>query len=527
MKKFLFSCLLALGIGVNAQYDFTQDFEGDLTGFYQFGGGALNTANYCSATTSGSLTYSATVSQTGWMADLLEVGDITGQTNNGQALTVSFNYKKAAGLTGTLYAMYAIFSPQANSWTIYTVGTGVPLTSAAVTECANLSATIPAGTFDPAKIYGVGTWLVRTGGTTGALYIDDLSVKQAVVTSVPPCTSFTTPADGSTIAGGTVGLSWQYVSTASAYKLTVGTTPGGSDVLNTTVIGTMQNVSLATNTTYYAKVVPTNNVGDATGCQEISFTTNSTVGHCGPITSTVPTNVAPINSVTFASITKSTGYTAAGSVTPYIDYTADTTFEVKNNVSSLPLVVKGVTIGTTNRWGMAAFIDWNNDGDFEDAGESYFNTPATMITAVGSTNPVTLTGNITVPVGTALGKKVMRVKYNFNSSTTIINPALSSACSSMTNGQTLDFTLDYQEFLAVTDVSKVGISIYPNPFTDVLKISDVKDVKSISVNDMTGREVKTLAPASEINLSNLKSGLYLVNLKMADGSVKTFKAIKK
>ena len=81
--------------------------------------------------------------------------------------------------------------------------------------------------------------------------------------------------------------------------------------------------------------------------------------------------------------------------------------------------------------------------------------------------------------------------------------------------------------LNLTVLYKTNISVYPNPFTDVLKISDVKGVKSVSVNDISGREVKTLAPAAELNLSNLKAGLYIVNLKMEDGSVKTFKAIKK
>lgn len=81
--------------------------------------------------------------------------------------------------------------------------------------------------------------------------------------------------------------------------------------------------------------------------------------------------------------------------------------------------------------------------------------------------------------------------------------------------------------LAVSDVNKAKISVYPNPFTDVLKISDLTGVKAISVNDMTGREVKSLVPSAEINLSNLKTGLYILNLKMEDGSVKTFKTIKK
>ncbi|MFC4686784.1 GEVED domain-containing protein [Epilithonimonas pallida] len=535
MKKILFSCLLAMGIGVNAQYDFTQDFESPIagSGYYQFGGGSTSTAQFCSGTTSGALTYSSTVTQTGWMADVAEVGDLAGQVGNGQQVNVSFKYKKAAGLTGTLYVMYALFDEAANSWSITTVGTGVALTSAAVTTCGTVSATIPAGVIDPDKRYGIGTWLQRTGSTTGVLYIDDLVIKQDAVTTAPACTAFTTPTTGSTISAGTVALKWNTVATATKYKVTVGTTPGASDVLNTTVAGnlTSTNVSLMTNTTYYAKIVSTNTVGDATGCQEITFSTNTTVAHCGPLTSTAPAAIAPIKSVSFSGTTNTSDPTATtiGSFPVHQNFTA-TEFVVKSNVTSVPLTVLGTTNGNAaNGWAMSAFIDWNNDGDFDDAGEQYFNTFATKVYVGGVTaNPVTLTGNITIPAGTSFGKKFMRVKYNFQSTAAAtLNTPLLTACNDMINGQVEDYTIDYQEFLAVSDVNKKSVSVYPNPFTDVLNISDVKGVKSVSVNDISGREVKTLAPAAELNLSNLKSGLYIVNLKMEDGSIKTFKAIKK
>lgn len=527
MKKILLSCLLALGIGVNAQYDFSQDFEDDTTGFYQFGGGGFNTVNYCSATTSGSLTYSATVTQTGWFADLLEIGDLYGQTNNGQAMTVSFNYKKAANLTGTLYVMYAELNEETNSWSITTVGTGVTLGAAAITTCENLSAVIPAGTFDTNKTYGVGTWLQRSGTSTGALYIDDFVVKQAVVTNAPACTTFTSPANGSTISAGTAGLSWPSVPEAAGYKVTVGTTPGGSDVLNTSVIGTSINTSLVANTTYYAKVVPTNNVGDATGCQEITFMTNSTVGHCGPLTSSAPTAIAPIRSVSFAGMTNTSDPTPAGigSFPVHQDYTS-IEFPWYRDISTMPLSIVGSNnTNITNGWAMSVFIDWNNDGDFDDAGEAYFNTTPTMIRVVGIPTTIPVTGNITIPAGTSFGKKFMRIKYNFCGTT--IHDALTTGCTNMINGQVEDYTINYIDALAVSDVAKKGVSVYPNPFTDVLNISDVKGVKSVSVNDISGREVKSLAPAAELNLSSLKTGLYIVNLKMEDGSVKTFKAIKK
>jgi len=533
MKKILFSCLLALGIGVNAQYDFTEGFEEDMIGMGQFGGGGTNTVNVCSGAVAGSLTYSATVTQTGWFARLLEVGDYYGQQDNGQKIDVSFKYRKAANLTGTLYVMYAVQDETSGSWSIYTVGTGVALTSAAITTCGTVTATIPAGTFEPGKVYGIGTWMARTGTSTGALYVDDIVVKQAVVTTAPACTSFTSPTNGSTISAGTIGFTWPTVEGASSYKVTVGTTAGASNVVNTTVLGASNslNVSLSPNTTYYTKIVPTNNVGDATGCQEISFTTNSNISHCGPITSTAPTVIAPIKSVSISGITKTSDATVTGlgSYTVHEDFTS-TIIPIKDDVTSLPITVLGTTNGNAgNGWATVVFIDWNNDGDFDDAGEAYFNTFATKVFTTGTTaNPVTLTGNITIPAGTTLGTKKMRVKYNYQPATfTEMNTPLQTACTSMINGQVEDYTIDYQSALAVSDVNKKGISVYPNPFTDVLKISDVKGVKSVSVNDVSGRQVKTLAATEELNLSSLKAGLYIVNLQMEDGSVKTFKAIKK
>ncbi|MCW1962935.1 fibronectin type III domain-containing protein [Chryseobacterium viscerum] len=84
--------------------------------------------------------------------------------------------------------------------------------------------------------------------------------------------------------------------------------------------------------------------------------------------------------------------------------------------------------------------------------------------------------------------------------------------------------------LATSEVSaaKNSIKVYPNPFTDVLNISDVKNVKNVSVTDVAGRLVKTIAnPESTIHLRDLMQGVYLVTLEMKDGSKQTIKAIKK
>lgn len=72
-----------------------------------------------------------------------------------------------------------------------------------------------------------------------------------------------------------------------------------------------------------------------------------------------------------------------------------------------------------------------------------------------------------------------------------------------------------------------GIKVYPNPFSDVINISDVKDVKTITISDAVGRVVKTIAqPETTLQISDLEKGLYFVNLHFRNGTVKSFKAIK-
>ncbi|SHL92667.1 Por secretion system C-terminal sorting domain-containing protein [Chryseobacterium polytrichastri] len=82
--------------------------------------------------------------------------------------------------------------------------------------------------------------------------------------------------------------------------------------------------------------------------------------------------------------------------------------------------------------------------------------------------------------------------------------------------------------LATAEVNgKKSLSLHPNPFREVLYISDMKEVKSITINDVSGRVVKLIDnPGKELNLSMLNSGLYLVSITFKDGSKSITKIIK-
>ncbi len=79
-----------------------------------------------------------------------------------------------------------------------------------------------------------------------------------------------------------------------------------------------------------------------------------------------------------------------------------------------------------------------------------------------------------------------------------------------------------------TSAAKNVIKVYPNPFADVLNISDISKVKSASVTDTAGKLVKTVAnPSATLQLNDLTSGIYLITLELKDGSKQMIKVIKR
>ena len=93
----------------------------------------------------------------------------------------------------------------------------------------------------------------------------------------------------------------------------------------------------------------------------------------------------------------------------------------------------------------------------------------------------------------------------------------------------LDNIKVFETDLATQNVSKSTLKFYPNPVKDILTISDVKEISSYTIFDVSGKQVASASAKSsklELNVSQLKPGVYIVKAN-SDGVMKTFKFIKK
>lgn len=134
--------------------------------------------------------------------------------------------------------------------------------------------------------------------------------------------------------------------------------------------------------------------------------------------------------------------------------------------------------------------------------------------------PFTVPGALSITAGNLTGNSASTSYYYF------YDWQISSKCESART--TVTATVD-SACLSTSEVNaKDRMKVYPNPFKDIITITDIEKVKSIQVFDSAGRMIKTIEnPSQEIYLGELKSGLYILNLTMKDGSISHVKAIKK
>ena len=337
------------------------------------------------------------------------------------------------------------------------------------------------------------------------LYVDDILVEVN-----PSCTEPTAVVVSNvTTTGGT--LTWNSPAAAPAngynvYYSTSNTAPTATTVPNLTVTTVTTPLSpLTPSTTYYVWVRSNCGSSQSVWVAATSFTTLAVPPANDNCTS--PTSIAPGSTFTQNPIT---GTTAGATLTS--DATAVTACQSTRYADTWYSVVVpasgNITIETKSATGSLV----------TDTVLGVYTGSCGNLTSVGCDDDSSDDGNfsllsLTAANGITPGQTLLVGVWNYSSSS---------------NGTFQIAAYDASLSTSETAQVKNNLTVYPNPFADVLNISDVKNVKSVSVIDVAGRLVKTIEkPSSALQLGDLKSGLYVVVLNMNDGSKQTIKAIKK
>ena len=213
---------------------------------------------------------------------------------------------------------------------------------------------------------------------------------------------FYTPADGSVDVPRNPVLNWSPVADVpTTYDVYFGT-----DNPAVTLVSQNQTATsyappapyLAPNTDYYYRIIAKNAYGSSTGCTG-KMTTGSVLHYCDRIPSGTMAGNITFNTIAYVANSSNAGVRRLPVTAPYtttVQRNGTYSLSVTTAIPPYPLTAETATV--------SYFIDWNQDGDFDDAGESNID--------VLSVNPgATRTLNtITVPNTAVLGNTVLRIK---------------------------------------------------------------------------------------------------------------------
>ena len=191
----------------------------------------------------------------------------------------------------------------------------------------------------------------------------------------------------------------------------------------------------------------------------------------------------------------------------YSDFTTTTTTLSQGTTYTLtitPAILNNTTANAYTDDEIAAWIDFNNDFDFNDAGEQV----AYVLVATGWTN----TFNVTVPLNSALGQVRMRVRISYQPDGAI------DPCGTATYGETEDYIVNLTSGAGVDENPLAVVQVYPNPANEVLfvDVKDLEGINSIELLDMHGKQIlvqnKVQVGINTLAIEHLDAGMYQVRI---------------
>lgn len=182
--------------------------------------------------------------------------------------------------------------------------------------------------------------------------------------------------------------------------------------------------------------------------------------------------------------------------------------------NTYPIRLKGNTNGSFSGY-FKIYIDWNNNGTFEDSEGQQLGY---LTNSTGIDN-VELNAEIIVPATATIGSVRMRILKKYQSSTI-------SACNTDSYGQAEDYTLNVQENLGIGDFDKTNFKLYPNPTNNIVNLVTDLEIQDVKIYNQLGQFIASQKTA-QIDLSNVSSGMYIIQINFKNGQTAKQKVVKK
>lgn len=266
-----------------------------------------------------------------------------------------------------------------------------------------------------------------------------MALKPYIPSTPPACTMPVSPTSNTTGIAADASLTWGASPYATGYYLYFGTNTSANNIENGTDLGNVTSytpsVTLDFLTDYYWQIVPYNSNGSATGCSIWTFKTED-INYCIPSGSN---NLRYIDRVRIGSINNNpsgTGYSPNG----YADYTGQSTDLIQGETNVQTTV--DMNVNTSGSYGMSIWIDWNIDGDFNDAYEN--------VVCDNSINNIEKVYSFDVPVGANLGYTRMRIRLMYQQSN------CNDACQNFSYGEVEDYSVNVLPFCATPSTFSVS-----------------------------------------------------------------------
>ncbi|UGS23847.1 reprolysin-like metallopeptidase [Flavobacterium channae] len=269
--------------------------------------------------------------------------------------------------------------------------------------------------------------------------------------------------------------------------------------LLTTVTGTTYNVTGLTASTAYSFTVKAKdaagNLSASSNTVNVTTLANTTLTYCTSQGNS--TADERIGRVQYGTINNASTGTAG-----YENFTAISTNIVRGTANTI--TITPTWTGTVYSEGYAVFIDYNNDGDFLDAGETVLTIAATKTTPVS--------GSITIPAGTTTGAKRMRVSMKYN--------GVPTSCEAFSYGQVEDYTINVTSSAKENESNPFTISLYPNPVKgEILNISGFEGEASYRIFSAMGQDLGNgKVENNTISVGHLATGTYMIEVTTANGT---------